>query len=241
MIWTIEIFLFLNFIIALSSILQMATGVSVGIIIVPILAMVSYSLVPVPIVFASLALTLLMAYKGKEFIDFKNTFQISFSMVLGILISVFILSKIHFEYLGLVFGSFILISVFISLKIKELKFTKTLNFSGGLIAGIMGTMAAVGGQVLALIFQNHNLESIKSSLAFLYSIFSIVMLAIFYYFDDFTYSQMISGFYLMPGFIIGFFIAPIFSKYFNSKYSKNVILSMATIGALILIYKSVSI
>jgi len=43
MIWTIETFLFANFVIAISSILQMATGVSVGIIIVPILALISYS------------------------------------------------------------------------------------------------------------------------------------------------------------------------------------------------------
>ena len=66
-------------------------------------------------------------------------------------------------------------------------------------------MAAVGGQILALIVQNHALESIKSTLAFLYTIFSIVMLIIFYLFNVFSYSQMISGFYMMPGFILGFF------------------------------------
>jgi len=239
MVWTIETFLFANFIIAISSILQMATGVSVGIIIVPILAMISFSLVPVPVVFASLALTLLMMYKGREHIDFKNSKEVSIGMILGISISVFILDKIHFDYLGLIFGSFILISVFISLRIKELKLGRSLNYSGGLIAGIMGTMAAVGGQVLALIFQNHKIESIKSTLAFLYTIFSIVMLGIFYYFDNFTYSQMISGLYLMPGFIIGFFISPIFSKYFKTEYSKSIILTMATVGAFILIFKSV--
>ena len=43
---------------------------------------------------------------------------------------------------------------------------------------------------------------------------------------------------MMPGFIIGFFIAPIFSGYFNPKYTKIVVLSMATFGALILIGKT---
>jgi hypothetical protein len=50
---------------------------------------------------------------------------------------------------------------------------------------------------------------------------------------------MISGLYMMPGFLIGFFIAPLFSKYFNPKYSKIVVLSMATFGAVMLISKSV--
>jgi uncharacterized membrane protein YfcA len=114
-----------------------------------------------------------------------------------------------------------------------------MNYGGGVIAGVMGTMAAVGGQILALLFQNHPLESIKSTLAFLYTLFSITMLIIFYLFGDFSYNQMISGLYMMPGFLIGFFIAPLFSKYFNPKYSKIVVLSMATFGAVMLISKSV--
>ena len=117
--------------------------------------------------------------------------------------------------------------------------SSTVNYTGGFIAGVMGTMAAVGGQILALLFQNHSLESIKSTLAFLYTMFSVVMLLVFYLFDEFSYGQMISGFYLMPGFIIGFFVAPIFTGYFNPKYAKTVVLSMATLGAITLIVKGI--
>ena len=113
-----------------------------------------------------------------------------------------------------------------------------INYSGGFVAGIMGSMAAVGGQILALLFQNHPLEPLKSTLAFLYTLFSTVMLIVFFIFGEFSYTQFISGIYMMPGFIIGFFIAPIFSKYFNPKYSRTVVLSMSTLGATILIVKS---
>ena len=141
--------------------------------------------------------------------------------------------------MGLVFGLFILISVAISIKIKTFTLNKSINFTGGFIAGVMGSMAAVGGQILALLFQNHPLESLKATLAFLYTLFSIVMLLMFYIFGEFSYNQFISGVYMMPGFIIGFFIAPIFSKYFNPKYSRVVVLSMATLGSVILIIKSI--
>ena len=232
--WTLTTFLLANFILIVSSILQMATGVSVGMIIVPFLAMISYTLIPVPIVFASLTLTVMMAYKGREHIDTKNMFQVIMGMLLGTLSAVYLLKTIHFEYLGLIFGLFILLSVFISLKLKFFKLSPIVNYTGGFFAGLMGTMAVVGGQILALLFQNHPLESIKSTLAFLYSIFSVGMLCIFYTVGDFSYDQMISGFYLMPGFII----APVFVKYFNPKYSKAVVLGMATFGALVLIGKT---
>ena len=235
---TISTFLLINFILIVSSILQMATGVTAGMIIVPFLAMISYTLIPVPIAFASLALTAMMAFKGREYIDTKNMLQISLGMLAGILLSVLILKNIQFEYLGLIFGVFILISICISIKIKRFTLNKKLNYSGGFIAGIMGSMAAVGGQILALLFQNHPLESLKATLAFLYTLFSTVMLIVFFMFGEFSYSQLISGFYMMPGFIIGFFIAPIFAKYFNPKYSKVMVLSMATLGSIVLIVKS---
>ena len=236
--WTVETFLLVNFILIVSSILQVATGVSVGIIIVPFLAMISYTLIPVPIVFASLTLTVMMAYEGRKNIDLKAIPQISLGVFMGILLALYLLKNIHFEYLGLIFGLFILVSVVISMQIKSFTLSTKLNYSGGFIGGLMGAMAGVGGQILALLFQNHSLESLKASLAFLYIIFSLLMLGIFYLFGEFSYGQIVSGFYMVPGFIIGFFIAPYFSQYFNPKYTKVIVLSMATLGAFILIVKT---
>lgn len=237
--WTIGTFLLANFILITASILQMATGVSVGMIIVPFLAMISYTLIPIPIAFASLSLTVMMAYQGREHIDIKNVPQVSLGMLLGILVAIYIFKKIEFEYLGLIFGLFILMSVVISLKTNSFKLGRGLNYSGGFVAGLMGAIAAVGGQILALLFQNHPLESIKSTLAFLYTIFTVAMLVLFYLFGEFSYGQMISGVYMMPGFILGFIIAPRFTHYFDPKYAKPVVLGMATFGAVTLIIKGV--
>jgi len=236
---TLSTYILVNFIIIVGSILQMVTGVTAGIIIVPFIAMISYTLMPVPIVFGSLALTLLMTYQGREHIDTKNIPQISFGMLIGIILSIFILKKMELEHMGLVIGFLILISIAISIKVKSFTLNRSLNYVGGFLAGVMGTMALVGGQILALLFQNHSLASLKATLALLYTLFSVVLLIIFYMFGEFSYEQMISGFYLMPGFIIGFVISPIFSKYFNPKYSKVVVLIMATLGALVLIGKSI--
>ena len=190
-----------------------------------------------PIAFASL--TVMMAYQGREHIDIKNVPQVSLGMVAGILVAIYIFKNTHAEHLGLIFGLFILLSVFISVKVKSFKLGSTINYSAGFIAALMGAIAAVGGQILALVFQNHPLDSIKSTLAFLYTVFTLVMLLLFYLFDAFSYGQMISGLYMMPGFIIGFLVAPMFTKYFNPKYAKSVVLGMATFGALALSVKGV--
>jgi len=237
--FTIQSFILANSIIIISSILQMATGVSVGMIIVPFLAMISYTLIPVPIVFASLVLTSMMAYKGKEHIDTNNLPQIGVGMLLGIFVSIVILINIQFDYLGVLYGVIILISVLISIKVKSFKLSSTINYTGGFISGVMGATALSGGHILALLFQNHKLESIKATLSFMYTLFSIALLSVFYVNDKFIVNDAILGIYMMPGFLIGYLISPYFVKYFNKEYTKTAVLIMASIGAILLILKSI--
>jgi uncharacterized membrane protein YfcA len=237
--FTISSFILANSIIIVASILQMVTGISVGMLIVPFLAMISYTLIPAPIVLASLVLTTLMAYKGKDHIDTKNLPQIGIGMLLGIFVSIALLINIHFEYLGVLYGVFILISVVISIKIKSFKLNKTINYVGGFISGVMGATALSGGHVLALLFQNHKLESIKATLSFVYTIFSIVLLIVFYINGKFQYLDMVLGIYMMPGFLIGYLLSPYFVKYFNKQYTKVVVLIMASIAAIVLIIKAI--
>lgn len=237
--FTISSFILANSIIIVASILQMVTGISVGMLIVPFLAMISYTLIPAPIVLASLVLTTLMAYKGKDHIDTKNLPQIGIGMLLGIFVSIALLINIHFEYLGVLYGVFILISVVISIKIKSFKLNKTINYVGGFISGVMGATALSGGHLLALLFQNHKLESIKATLSFVYTIFSIVLLIVFYINGKFQYLDMVLGIYMMPGFLIGYLLSPYFVKYFNKQYTKVVVLIMASIAAIVLIIKAI--
>ena len=237
--FSISSFILANSIIITASVLQMATGVSVGMIIVPFLAMISYALIPAPIVLASLVLTSLMAYKGKQHIDTKNLSQIGAGMLLGIFVSIILLVNIAFEHLGLVYGVFILASVLISIKVKSFTLSPSINYIGGFVSGVMGATALSGGHVLALLFRNHKLESIKATLSFVYTIFSIVLLIVFYINDKFTFDDAILGIYMMPGFLIGYLISPYFVKYFNKEYTKVAVLIMATIGAVILIIKSI--
>lgn len=216
----------------------MVTGVSVGMIIVPILAFISYSLVPTPIIFASLALTMFMAYKYKEHIDYETTKSISIGMLFGIIIALIFFTSITTNFIGIVFGLMILLSVLLSLKFPQFKLNTTNGFIGGLIAGTMGAISAVGGQVLAMLMQNKPVENIKATLSFLYTLFSMVMLIIFAYFDKFSIEQALVGLYMMPGFLIGFLIGPYFIKYLNPKIIKPLILLLATLGAILLIIKS---
>ena len=176
-----------------------------------------------------------MTIKYKKHIDLSSTLSISIGMLLGIIIALVFFINLPLNY----FGILILISVLLSIKFPDFELNQTNGFIGGVIAGTMGALSAVGGQILAMLMQNKKIESIKATLAFLYTLFSIVMLLIFSYFEKFSFEQALVGLYMVPGFIIGFLIGPFFAKYFNAKYIKPLILLLASIGAFLLIIKSI--
>lgn len=230
-------FLLANGIIILGSIFQMISGVSVGIIISPFLAIISYTLIPAPVMMASLTLTIMMTIKYRKFIDFKSSYILSFAVSLGVIVAILILKVIDTSNLNLLFGILTLFAVFISIKIKNIHLRGKLAFLTAFTSGVMGSLAAVGGQLLSLLYQNHNLRTIKASLSFIYTIFSSFMLIAFYYSDNLHFEQIVYGFYMMPGFIIGFLVSPFFVSKFNPKYIKATILYLASFGGITLILK----
>ncbi len=226
-----------NGIIILGSIFQMISGISVGIIIAPFLALISYTLIPAPVMMASLVLTIMMSIKYRKFVDIKSVYMLSLGVSIGVIATIFILKFIDTSNLNLLFGVLTLLAVFISIKIKNIHLRGKFAFSTAIISGIMGSLASVGGQLLSLLYQNHPLNTVKASLSFIYTIFSLFMLITFYYSGNLHQEQIIFGFYMMPGFIIGFLISPFFVSKFNPNYIKITILFLASFGGVMLIIK----
>ena len=55
-------------VITLGSVLQTSTGLGAGLVVVPLLALISFELLPGPIIFASMSLSSLMTYAGRHHI-----------------------------------------------------------------------------------------------------------------------------------------------------------------------------
>lgn len=215
----------------------MISGISVGIIIAPFLALISYTIIPAPIIIASLSLTLPMAWKYRKFVDLKSVAIVSIGSNIGIFIALFCMPFIVAVNLNLIFGFFTLLAVGISVSMPSISPKGKLAFIAGVVSGVLGSLASVGGQILSLLYQNEKLNTIKASLSLIYVIWSIVLLISFYYSDNLSISQLWLSLCLMPGFIIGFFVSPFFASRFHPKYAKTVILSLSTIGGLMLIWK----
>ncbi|KPJ95144.1 MAG: hypothetical protein AMJ53_03490 [Gammaproteobacteria bacterium SG8_11] len=221
------------------AIIQAATGLGAGLLIVPFLALINMEFVPGPMIFASLVLSYLMAYRGRRHISTEQLIVVFIGLLAGMVAGAATLSAISMQHLGIIFGVCILGAVLVSALVTNYQFSPTHKIIAGALAGFMGTTAAIGAPVLALLYQFEDGKVIRATLGLIYFVSSIFMLLALHTAGHFTYADMILGIYLMPGFVLGYFFAGKIAQFLDRGYARPAVLAISAISASVLIVKSI--
>jgi len=225
--------------ITLGAVMQAATGLGAGLIVVPLLALISLELVPGPVIFASLILSFLMAWGGREHINLSNIDKILLGLLVGMVGGAYGIAMLPLESLGIVFGGLILLAVFASFAGLKVRLTPANLLTAGALSGFMGTTAAIGAPVLALLYQHEAGRTLRATLGLLYFVSSIAMLALLHIAGHFSMRELALGAYLIPGFLLGYFLAGNIAGVLDKGYSRIAVLLISSAGAVVLIAKSV--
>jgi len=220
------------------SVIQVASGVGGGFVIVPILAWVDLSLVPAPMIFASLSLSSLMAYRGRHSIDWQYVPITLVGLIPGSLFGAYILSSVPAGNLGIVFGIVILLAILITVSGIELRRTRATAAVSGALSGAMGTSSGIGAPLLALLYQKEAGVRVRATLAVLYTGASVLILIILFGFDQFSVEDMRTGAMLIPGFLIGYWVASHFTTHIDRGGTRVAVLCVSSAAAIALITRS---
>ena len=230
----------LSLIVCFGSVLQASTGFGVGLIIVPLLALVDLSYVPGPVIFGSLALSTLMTLAGRHHIESDNLPWISIGLVIGSVIGAQALSYLPHHLSGVLFGTLIIIAVALSYLKLAIRTSIPLFIAAGVASGFMGTTSAIGAPVLALLYQYHEGKTLRATLGFLYFLSSLMMIVLLHFHGHFGFTEIKHGLLLMPGFILGYIIAQPIARYLDKGYTRPAVLVIAFTSAFYLIVKSMA-
>lgn len=224
--------------ITLGAILQASTGLGAGLVVVPLLSLISLALVPGPVIFASLVLSFLMAYRGRDRINFMNMRTLMLGVIAGMALGTLSIVAIPFDRVGILFGLLVLVAVGITAAGPPIRLTRLNVIFAGALSGFMGATAAIGAPVLALLYQHEEGRTLRATLGFLYFVSSILMLSFLWAADHFGMQEVRLGLYLVPGFVAGYVLAAPVARVLDRGYSRAAVLLIATISAVVLVVKS---
>jgi len=227
-----------NGVILIGAILQAATGLGSGLMVVPLLALIDPRLVPGPVIFASLALSGVMAWRGRGEFRIASMNVAVLGMALGALAAATVVSVVQTRYSGIAIGGLILLAVAASVVGLRVRITPVNELVAGGLAGFTGTVAAVGGPILALLYQHEHGPRVRAKLAYLYMFGALAAMAILHFTGLFRLPQLVLGLWLMPAFVVGYLASGRVAAFLDRGYTRAAILVVSGGSAMILIGRS---
>jgi uncharacterized membrane protein YfcA len=229
-----------NAAVMLGAILQASTGLGAGLIIVPLLALVSLVFVPGPVVLASMALSTLMAYQGRKEIDRRGLPPLLSFLFVGIALGALSISAIPVQRAGIAFGVLVLIAVAVSVLMPRLPRNIPVASGAGVMSGFMGAISGIGSPILALIYQHEPPRVLRATLGFIFTLSSIAILVCLHFAGRFGWAEAWLGLALVPGYLLGFFVAPPIARVMDRSNSRFFVLFISSLSAVVLIVRSLS-
>ena len=226
--------------IALGSLVQAASGVGAGFLMVPMLAFIDLSLVPGPMIFGSLSLSSIMAWRERGAIDNQHLTPMCLGLVPGCALGAWILSIVPGDRLGIVFAIVILLAIALTLAGLDIRLTRLTALAAGGISGTMGASSGIGAPVLAILYQHTSGSSVRSTLALIYTVASLIILVMLAAFGRFGVNGILTGIALMPGFLIGYWIANRFRHRLSQRATRPLVLSVSGAAAIALLIRSLA-
>ena len=196
-----------NLAILAGSCLQGVAGYGIGTLSAPLLFLISPTLLPAPLVLNATLLTILMLLRNRGALQIQ---QVRFAIgggVVGMILAGVTLAMISPKGFELTFGILILAGVGLSVAGIKPGLNNTSSTIAGAASTYMGTITAVGGPPIALIYQNEKGPLVRANMSAFFlvgSFFSLIALVFSGYLGT---SQLALAAATFPGVLAGFWLS----------------------------------
>ena len=226
-------------VLALGGVLQASTGMGTGILVVPLLALISLDLVPGPVITASLALTVPMTWHGRRHIAHRELRPLIGGLLIGCVLGAYGLASLPRDRLGVIFAVVILFAAAITSLGFRIPFSRRNLAAAGLLAGIMGSTSGAGAPPIALLYQHREGAELRPTLAFVYAVSSLLILLLLHLTGQYGGHEALIGLLLVPGYLLGYLIATPLARILDRGHARIAVLVISTLSAIILLMRSV--
>lgn len=145
--------------------LQGVAGYGIGTLSAPLLFLISPTLLPGVMIVNAVLLNILMLVRNRTSISFRPVRYAIGGSVLGIALASLTLTALTPQGFELTFGAIIVLAVILSTVGIKPNLSDRNSVIAGCVSGYMGTITAVGGPPMALIYQKENGPRVRANLS----------------------------------------------------------------------------
>ena len=221
--------------VAAGAVVQGSIGFGYALVAVPAMVLLFPWAVPVTPLLLALPMTLLMSAREWRSIDLGGFALITGGRLVGTVAGVVLLVVAPKGYLSVLTGLLILAAALGSFFRPDFKVNDGTRLAGGLASGVVGTVAALGGTPLALVYQDRSGAELRSTLAISFVLgimMSLVGLALAGKVEG---RHAVLALQLLPGMLAGLWASRWVVERLDERWLRPAVLAFAAVAGVVIV------
>jgi uncharacterized membrane protein YfcA len=214
-------------IVAVGAALQGSIGFGFALLSAPFLQWLDPRLVPGPLVLAVTVLLVLTALRERQSIDLRGLGWVLSGRVPGTVAGALALRALSERALTVSLGALVLLAVCLSLLEVRLPRTPPFLVSAGVVSGVMGTTAALGGPAVAVLYQHERAELVRSTLATFFLVGALMSIPALIWAGRLGAAELWLALALLPGILLGFVVSTRTGRFVHGPRVRALVLIVA--------------
>jgi uncharacterized membrane protein YfcA len=223
--------------VAVGALVQGSIGFGLSLVSVPVIGLMRPTALPVTILLLALPMTMWMALRERRSIHLPGFLQITFGRVFGTAGGVWILAVVPVAQLSVVIGAAVVLAVTLSVLNPAFEAGDRSRVAAGVLSGLMGTAAAVGGPPLALAYQKRSGSELRSTLAISFVIGAIMSLVALAIAGKVEVWHALFALELLPGLGLGLYAAARLRSFLEKGWLRPLVLAFAAVSGIVAVVK----
>jgi hypothetical protein len=225
-------------VVTIGATLQGSVGFGLGLFSVPLLVLIDPRFVPGPLLFSSIALTVLLTHRERGSVLVQDLKWAVGGRLIGIAAAALALELVPARQIGILFGSLVLGAVGLSASGWRLAVTPRSLFGAGVLSGFMGTAVSIGGPPVALLYQHETGARIRGTLSAYFLIGVSLSLVGLHLIGRFGRPEILIALSLVPGILLGFVLSRRLVHVLDRGYVRRAVLLVSAASALAVLLRS---
>ena len=223
--------------VALGSIAQGTVGFGVGVLAAPLLLLIDPRLVPGPLLLTAFFLIVGLTWREWRGVRFADLGWSLVGRVAGTAVAVLFLGGIPAGRLDAVLGIVVIVAVAFSAIGLEVRLSPPSFFGAGALSGFFGTVAAVGGPPMGLLYQREKGPVVRGTLSAFFVVGTVISLVGLVVAGRFGPTELRLTPVLLPGALVGYLLSGRLTRILDRGWIRPTILSVSIVAGGIVIVK----
>ncbi len=223
-------FLVLFVVVGLGAVVQGSVGFGLALVVVPAMTLVSPEALPATVLLLTMPMASVMAARERHAIYAPGLVYLLSGRLLGTLGGLGLLLLVPDDYLSVLFGSLVVVAALASSSNPKIDLSNRTRVAGGIVSGVMGTAAGIGGPPLALIYQNREEQEIRATLAVAFAMGTAISLLVLALAERVGLDHLLLALELLPALLLGLWGAGFTAKLLSGRWLRLALLLFAAVS-----------